>query len=142
MSAPAPNAFVGKATRPSGADLERALGRSKPVWDRLIADLASEHDVAVQEWKSYSVKTGWALRLMRGKRTIVWLAPCEGSFQVAFILGDSALAAARQARLPARVRRLLEQAPRYPEGTGVRLQVKAARDIPLLKTLAAITLHH
>lgn len=142
MSAPAPNAFVGKITRPSDSDLERALGRAKPVWDRLIADLASEHDVAVQEWKSYSAKSGWALRLKRGKRTIVWLAACEGCFQVAFIFGDRALAAARQARLPARMQRLLDEAPRYPEGTGVRLQIKAAKDIPLVKTLAAIKLQN
>ena len=142
MSAPAQNAFVGKATRPSDSDLEKALGRAKPVWDRLIADLASEHDVAAQEWRSYSAKSGWALRLMRGKRTIVWLAPCEGSFQVAFIFGDRAMAAARQARLPARVRRLLDDAPRYPEGTGVRLQVKTAKDIPVLKTLAVIKLEN
>lgn len=142
MSAPPVNAFIGKTSRPSDSDLERALGRAKPLWDRLIADLASEHEVAIQEWKSYSAKAGWSLRLMRGQRTIVWLAPCDGFFQVVFIFGDRALMAARQSRLSARVLRALDEAPRYPEGTAVRLKIRAAKDIPLVKTLAAIKLQN
>ena len=32
MSATAPNAFVGKSTRPTDADLEKALAGAKAVW--------------------------------------------------------------------------------------------------------------
>ena len=56
MSTMPPNAFIGKMDRPTDADLERALGPAKAVWDQLIAGLAAEHDVAIQEWKSYSLK--------------------------------------------------------------------------------------
>jgi hypothetical protein len=139
---PAPNAFVGSKEPPSGADLARALGSAKPVWDRLIAELAAEQEIATQEWKSYSPKAGWALRLLRGKRTIVWLAPCEGCFRVAFILGDRAVAAARESRLPARVLRLIDRAPKYPEGTGVRFEIRNLKDIPALKKLALIKLQN
>ena len=142
MSAPAQNAFVGKTTRPSDSDLEKALGRAKPLWDQLVAELASEHDVTTREWKSYSAKSGWSLRLKRGKRTIVWLAPYAGCFQVAFIFGEKALTAIRQAAVPARVLRMLDDAPKYPEGTGLRFQIKAAKDIAVVKKLAAIKLQH
>ena len=140
MSAITPNAFIGKAGRPTDADLEKALGPTKPVWDGLIADLAAQHDVSIQEWKCYSVKTGWALRLMRGKRTIVWLAPCEGCFQVAFILGEKAVQAARQCGLSAPALRALDEAPKYPEGTGIRLLIKGPRDIPTVKKLTVVKL--
>lgn len=140
--APAQNPFVGKTTRPSDSDLEKALGRAKPLWDQLVAELASEHDVTTREWKSYSPKSGWSLRLLRGKRTVVWLAPYTGSFEVLFILGEKALTATRQTAVPARVLRMIDQAPKYPEGTGVRFQIKAVRDIALVKTLAAIKLQH
>lgn len=140
MSAPGQNPFVGKTTRPSDSDLEKVLGLAKPLWDQLVAELASEHDVTNREWKSYSPKTGWSLRLMRGKRTIVWLAPAAGAFQVLFILGDKALTAIRQTAVPARVLRMLDEAPRYPEGTGLRFEIKTADDIAAVKTLAAIKL--
>lgn len=142
MSTPPANAFAGKAARPSGSDLQTALGRAKPVWDRLVADLASEYGVAIQEWKSYSPRTGWALRLKKGKRTIVWLAPQAGAFQVLFIFGEKALSAARQSGIPARVLRMLDDAPRYPEGTGLRLRIKTEKDIPVVKKLAAVKLQN
>jgi hypothetical protein len=142
MSAPARSPVVGRTTRPSDSDLERALGRAKLRWDQLVAELASEHDVTTREWKSYAARSGWSLRLLRGKRTIVWLVPYAGCFQVAFIFGDKALTAIRQSAVPARVLRMLEEAPRYPEGTGLRFDVKAVKDIAVVKTLAAIKLEH
>jgi hypothetical protein len=142
MCAPAQNAFLGKTTPPSDSDLEKALGRAKPVWDQLVAELASEHDVTTREWKSSGAKSGWSLRLMRGTRTIVWLAPSAGCFLVAFIFGEKALTAIRQSAVSARVLRMLDEAPKYPEGTGLRFQVKAVKDIAVAKKLAAIKLQN
>ena len=48
----------------------------------------------------HSPKYGRSLRLKLKKRTIVHLCPCDGSFRVAFILGDRAVKAARQSDLP------------------------------------------
>lgn len=67
MSDTAPNAFIGRTEKPSDADLTKALGPAKPIWDGLVTDMAVQHGVATREWKSHSPKTGWALRLMRGK---------------------------------------------------------------------------
>jgi len=142
MSDAPPNAFIGRAAEPTDADIAKALGAVKPVWDRLITGLEAEHGVAIREWKSYSLKTGWALRLLRGKRTIVWLAPCTGCFQVAFILGDKALQAARQSKLSAPARQALDEAQNYPEGTGVRLLIKGPKDVPAVKKLAIAKLEN
>ena len=85
----------------TAADLATALGTTKPLWDGLIAEMADRHGVAIQEWSSYSVKAGWALRLKRAKRTILWMSPCESSFRVSFILGERAFLAARKSALSA-----------------------------------------
>ncbi len=140
MSALPANAFIGRTEPPTDADLGDVLGSTKPVWDRLITDLASQQDVATHEWHCYSVKAGWSLRLKRGKRTILWVAPCNGCFRVAFILGDKAIAAARQSGVTARVLRMIEQGEKYPEGTGIRLHIKGPRDLPAVHTLAEIKL--
>ena len=134
------NAFIGKTKKPTEEELAAALGPVKAVWDLFIAGLAEENGVDVREWSSYSLKAGWSLRLKRKKRTIVWLAPCQGCFRVAFILGDKAMKAARECEFPQRIVRILEEAPKYPEGTGVRITVKGDRDIAVLKKLAAIKL--
>lgn len=142
MSALEPNAFIGRAEKPTDADLANVLGPTKVLWDELLADLAATHGVTIQEWNSYSVKAGWSLRLKRGKRTIVWMAPCEGCFRVAFVLGDKALLAARECGLSVRARQALDEAQRYPEGTGVRLHIKGPKDIPAVKKLAVVKLEN
>jgi len=140
MTGMTPNAFIGKAEKPTDSDLAAALGPAKPLWDGLIADLAAQQEVTIQEWSSYSIKAGWSLRLKKKKRTIVWMAPCNGCFRVAFILGDKAVQAARKGALPARVLRALDEAEKYPEGTGIRLEIERPRDLPMVKKLAAIKL--
>jgi hypothetical protein len=130
------NAFIGRVDAPDDAALSEALGPAKPTWDQLIAALADEQGVSTHEWKSYSRKSGWAFRLLRKKRTIVWMAPCKNCIHVAFILGDKALHAARA--LSPRVEEALQHAEKYPEGTGVRLEIQDPAAIPDILRLAAI----
>jgi hypothetical protein len=137
-----PNAFIGYPKQPSDAELADALAATKPLWDQIVADLASEHKVDLQEWKCYSAKSGWSAKLKRGKRTILYLAPLAGCFQVMFILGDRAVAAAREGGLPKRVLKLLDEAQRYPEGTGVRFEVHGPKEIADIMRLARIKVEH
>jgi hypothetical protein len=134
------NAFINKPTPPTDADVAAALGPATSAWDQFLTDLDQEFGVNVHEWKCHSPKWGWSLRVKRKSRTIVWLSPCKSSFNVIFILGDKAVRAARQGTLPKRIVAVLDAAPKYPEGTGVRLQVKSARAVGALKKLAAIKL--
>jgi hypothetical protein len=136
------NAFIGRITPPTDADLATALGAAKRPWDQLLVRLAAELEVRDLEWKSHAPKWGWALRVLRRKRTIVWLSPWTGRFEVLFLLGEKAVRAARETKLPAAVRRALDHAPKYPEGTGLRLTVTSERGLPAIRKLAAIKLAH
>jgi hypothetical protein len=137
-----PNAFIGRGKAPGEADLAAALGAAKPAWDLVVVDMARELGLADREWKSYGTKYGWALRLKRGKRNIVHLAPCPGCFDVLFILGERAVDAARASRLGRAAAKLIDEAPRYPEGTGIRFEVRRAKDVPLVRKLAKIKLEN
>jgi hypothetical protein len=134
------NAFVGKAECPSERELAAELGPAKALWDQLLAALADDCDV--QEWKSYSPKAGWALRLKHGKRAIVYLSPSAGCFMASFALGDKAVAAARESGLPARALKIVDEAKRYAEGTAVRIDVRGPGDLEIVKKLAAVKLAH
>ena len=134
-----PNAFVGHAAKPTTEELTAALGPTASIWNQLVANMA-ELGLTIQEWNSYSIKAGWALRLKLKKRNILYMAPCKGCFRVAFILGDRAVEAARESKLPKSIVKAIEDAPRYPEGTGLRLLVKRVSDLPPIRKLAAIKL--
>jgi hypothetical protein len=134
------NAFIGQSKPPKDRELAAALGPAKAPWDRFLTELEQDYGVNVHEWKCHSPKWGWSLRAKHKARTIVWLSPHIGCFTVLFILGAKAMCAARQCKLPMRIVKAMDEAPKYPEGTGVRLKVKSAKDIGALKKLAAIKL--
>jgi Protein of unknown function (DUF3788) len=137
-----PNAFIGKPHPPTDVELAGALGPAKALWDRLLASLAAEHKLTVQEWNSYSPKAGWSLRLKNQRRNIVYLGPCRGAFRTAFVLGGKAVAAARQSDLPSGVIKIINEAKRYAEGTAVRIEIKKEKDIETVTKLAGIKLAH
>ena len=135
------NAFIGRTKPPADDELAAELGAAKTHWDQLLASLETQFDLA-REWNSYSPKAGWALRLKRETRNIVYLSPCRECFLASFALGDRAVAAAREAKLPQSVVKIVDEAKRYAEGTAVRLEVKGAKDLAAVRKLVAIKLAH
>jgi hypothetical protein len=131
-----PNAFIGRTKAPTDAELSAELGAARVLWDELLADLA----LPIQEWNSYSPKAGWSMKVKLGKRTILYLAPCHGSFRAAFVLGAKAVEAARQSKLSKAVMKIIDEAPRYPEGTGVRLEITTRKDLAAVRKLAEVKL--
>ena len=132
------NAFAGQAKRPTERELADALGLTEVLWKRLGADLKRDLKLDGEEWNSYSVKAGWSFRLKLKKRNIVYLGPRSGCFVAAFIFGDKAVAVARKTKLPPDVLKLIDEAKRYAEGTAVRIEVHAAKDVNVVKMLAKI----
>jgi Protein of unknown function (DUF3788) len=135
------NAFIGKSEKPSPEELSAVLGPTAILWSEFVDSMANELGVAIQEWKGvYVNKYGWSLRLKMKARNIVYLAPGKGFFRVAFVLSDRAVKAAKAARFPASVAKAIAEAPHYPEGTGLRLTVRKARDLAAIRKLAEIKL--
>ncbi len=127
--------FDGKAKTPDGKALAKGLGPSKALWDELVANIAAAYPPITEAWGFYR---SWSLRLKRKDRTIVYLLPDEGGFRCAFVFGGKATDAARKAKLPKAVLKAIEEAPVYAEGRGFRLEVRTAKDVETVKSLAAI----
>jgi hypothetical protein len=133
------NAFIGKATQPTDAEIAVALGPALEFWKSMIQAIVEAVGITAQEWKGVVVKKyGWSLRLKIKGRTIVYLSPGTGCFMVSFVLGDKALALARAQRVPKLVKNALTEATRYPEGNGVRIFVHTAACLPAIRKIAAI----
>jgi hypothetical protein len=137
----APNAFLGKPTPPSEPEVEAALGQAAPLWSDLISKVTADASKLVPEWKGiYVDKYGWSLRLRQKGRNIIFMSPCHNCFRVAFTLSDKAVAAAKEAHLPGSIAQALAEAPRYPEGTGLRLTVNRPGDLSAIRKIARIKL--
>ncbi|MEN6561525.1 MAG: DUF3788 family protein [Acidobacteriota bacterium] len=131
--------FDDKARKPDDRALADGLGGAKALWDGFVRQVNDSCAPVTGDWVFYK---SWSLRLKRKKRTIVYLLPRDGHFLCAFVFGGKATEAARAAKLPKAVLEEIEAAPVYAEGRGFRLEVRTARDVETMKTLAAIKMAH
>jgi hypothetical protein len=135
----ATNAFIGSSSQPGNSDLSRELGKRKVLWDEVLAEL-EKLGAGDCQWHSYSVKSGWILKVLRKKRAIVYLGPMHGGFRASFILGDKAFATAKVCAFTAKIQKLISEGTRYPEGTAVRIEVTSRSDVSAVAKLAKIKL--
>ena len=66
------------------------------------------------------------------------MTPQERCFLVGFALGERAVRAAHAIPLADSVLAVIDEAPKYAEGRGVRIEVRTKKDIETVKRLAAV----
>ena len=129
------SAFNERVRHPTDDQLRTVLGRAYLPWVKLLALIDERLDSATAVWK---FSTGWSVRVLHKDRVIVYLTPQQNQFLASFALGEKAVAAARAAKLSADVLRVIDDAPRYAEGSGVRIPVRNSRQLTTLARLAQI----
>ena len=132
------SAFVGTSNPPTEEDLSKMLGKTHALWIELGDHVASAFAPLSVEWGCSSKSTGWGLRLKTAKRAVLYMCPCRGYFLASFALGEKAVKAAKESGLPDSVLKIIEDAPRYAEGRGVRFEIRTRADVRNMEKLAAI----
>ncbi len=135
----ATNAFVGKLKPPTDTELSAELGDQKSLWEELL-DRLDSLGITDREWSSYSPKAGWALKVLRRGRVIVYLSPMRGGFRASFALGEKAMSMAKKTKFSPKILTIIAEARRYAEGTAVRIDVRSRVDVSAVEKLAAIKL--
>jgi hypothetical protein len=130
--------FVGTATPPDPASLKAALGKSADLWTRIVAAVGEAHGPIVEHWHCASAKGGWAMRLKHKDRVVLYLIPQSGAFLVGVVLGEKAVKAAHEQQLPPKILAMIDAAPRYAEGRGIRFAVSTRAGVAAVVRLAAI----
>ncbi|MDQ7780330.1 MAG: DUF3788 domain-containing protein [Planctomycetota bacterium] len=132
------SAFDDKSKPPQPKDLAATLGAASVLWNALLKRITRKFAPVSTEWGFSGKAYGWGLRVKGEKRTILYMTPCGGYFLASFAVGEKAVKAARESGLDASVLKVIDSAKKYAEGRGVRLEVRSARDVGNVETLAVI----
>ena len=130
--------FAEKTKKPGNDELALSLGRTQTLWNELRNLVAREFDPLTEDWVYSGKNYGWSLRLKQKKRAILYMTPGERCFRVAFAFGEKAVQAAHQGNLPTSILSIIDEAPKYPEGRAIRLEVKKKEDVRAAVRLAGI----
>jgi len=132
--------FDDEAGPPDARELADSLGKSGPLWDELVRHVAESYPPITEVWDHGGDKFGWSLRLKRGDLIVFHLTPQLGQYLLGVVLGEPAAERARDELLPGDVLELIDGAPRYGEGRGIRLPIRTEDDLKTAVTLAALKL--
>lgn len=118
------SAFMDKSSPPDDRAFSAVLGNSFKTWVEIRDSVQKEYGPAVEEWKYYGVKSGWTMKFLLKKRNLFFLSAQEKFFRIAFVFGDRAVDTIAKSDLPPALIREVKDAKRYPEGRGLRLEVR------------------
>ncbi len=120
---------------PSTSDLAVLLGKSHAAFLAL-----TRRATATCEWRRYSKKAPWVIRVSQGDRTLFYVTPQAEEFEVTVVLGERAVAAALAGRVRKELHASIRSANSYAEGRPVRVAVTRKADLARVEELVGVKL--
>ena len=121
---------------PTPRELRALLGESYAAFKQLT----QRGSALTREWKRYSTKSPWVLKVSQGDRTLFYATPKVGSFEATVVLGERATAAALKGRVSKKLHSSIRAAKTYVEGRPVRVVVTDQADLASVEQLVAVKL--
>ena len=134
--------FPDKVVLPSDKDLIEKLGTTHKQWTQIQGYVLDKYPTGLSEWSFPGKKYGWSFHIKDKKRAIIYFLPRDNYFKVAFVFGLKAVQAVLNSDINEEIRIELEQATKYAEGRGIRIEVKDERNTEDIKKLVDIKMTH
>ncbi|PKL84519.1 MAG: hypothetical protein CVV22_12510 [Ignavibacteriae bacterium HGW-Ignavibacteriae-1] len=132
--------FPHKESEPTDEDLKLALGESYDIWTRLNDFVLERYPKGILNWNYPGKKWGWNYRIKDKKRAIIYFLPRESYFKVGLVFGQKAFDMIMDSDISEEIKNELQQATKYAEGRGIRIDVKNDKIIPDIMKLVEIKL--
>ena len=114
------------------------MKNSLDAYNKLISYLENEYDPLTNEWKFYSKKAGWALRISNKKRNLVFLSPNEDYFLGTVNMGVKISKIALNSDISDNTKDIIKQTKVYTEGISILIKVRNEEDLEDIKTILNI----
>lgn len=129
-----------KLIEPNDEMLAVELGKTKGYLDKIGMFIKETYGDLTLEWKFYSQKSGWILKMFNKKRNVLFIIPCKGYFRVTFTFGDKAVVEVLSSGLPEFIKHEVFTARKYSEGRTIQLEVKTDKQFENIINLIQIKL--
>jgi len=129
--------FGEKEISPNKEALSVTLKDNQVLWDEIL-ELSGGKGV----WKFYGKAAGWTFQVKKGKRTLFYMMPKDGWFQMTFVYGERAVEAAQLFELPEKVLNDLKHATVYVEGRSVGIEITSNEDIDIVEKMLHLKMEY
>ncbi len=130
--------FVSKEQEPIDEMVKQALHLNFALWQDVIGYLKEQYGTIESEWKFYSKKSGWCLKIASEKRNLLFLLPCDNYFIATVNMGESVREKVLSADIGKKSKELIKDAKVYMEGISVPFSVHNEIDLNEVKSILYI----
>ena len=121
--------LLDKSIVPNDLQLNETLGKSFDLWVELKNVVKNEIGVVSEEWKFYSAKSGWTMKLIYKKKNLFFFSPYKNYFLISFVFGKKGEEQVLNSGVDERIKTDLSNAVKYVEGKGVAIEVRTKKNI-------------
>ena len=132
--------FPDKNSKPTDNELATKLGTTIALWLEINKLVYDKYPGGISEWNYPGQKYGWSFRIKDKKRAIIYFLPRENYFKVAFVFGQKAYDKIMESDIDTSIKEELQNAKKYAEGRGIRIDIKNADMLSDIKQLIQIKL--
>jgi len=111
--------FEDKSIIPDGSMVADALSGSYPLWIGLRDFIMENYPNVKDEWKHYGKSSGWVLKLLCKKRSLIFFIPKSECFRLRFGISEKVAPCIESADLPEEVKEAVRIATPYTEGRSI-----------------------
>ena len=127
--------FDNKEIVPNDEDLEDVLKSSLDTFNSLVSYLEKEYGSLNKEWKFYSKKAGWTLRISGEKRNLLFISPNDDYFIATVNMSVNVSKIVLDLDISDNTKNLIKEAKIYAEGISILIEVRKQEDLEDIKTI-------
>lgn len=120
--------FTDKEQQPTMEEVFAAVGPKRPLWENLTRFIAENYRIE-GDFTFYGKNYGWAIRFRKGGKALLSIYPGKESFTVQIVIGLTQAEKAFRLSLGKNVRKVLEDARKFPEGRWLFINVETEQDV-------------
>jgi hypothetical protein len=120
--------------------LKAELEKTYSLYITIKSEIMKFSEGVQPTWKYYGKKNGWLLKLMSGKRNVLFIVPQKEHFRISFTFGDSVFEDIMNSDVKESIKNDFFKAKKYAEGRTFQLKVENEEILHDIKTLIKIKL--
>ena len=131
--------FDNKDQQPNEDDLKKVLKSKIDVWNHLFKILEDKYGIIKTEWKFYSKKAGWSLKVSNEKgKNLIFLLPNDNYFIATINMGVKIKEQVLQSDISDKNKKLIEESKIYTEGISTLFKITNKDDLEDMITILRI----
>jgi hypothetical protein len=135
-----PVVLTDKSIKPTDDIVFSIIGDKKELWLQILDYMVAHHKDISEQWNFYNDGKCWMFRIMKKKKTILWIGVLKDTFRVGFWFGNKAEPIILKSDISKKSKDYYKNTKQTKIGKGIAIVMADAADVEDVKKLIELKL--